>query len=1020
MGELRIPVSTYRIQFSRDFRFKDAEDLIPYLHQLGITDLYSSPRFRPRRGSSHGYDVTHPRRVNPELGSEEEFEDLCAKLKNYDMGLLLDIVPNHMAASHENEWWEDVLEHGPASAFADYFDIDWHPQITKAAFLQDGKVLVPVLGDLYGEVLNSGKLTLGLDERGIYLAYYERRFPIDSGTCSAVLEACAAAAASDGLSEAAATLLELSEFSRSIPPRENLPPGGGAARASLCRELDYRLFLLHRDSLETRLAIDRGMRELAADPARMHELLDKQAYRLAHWRIASEEINYRRFFDINDLVSLRVELPQVFEARHAALREHVEAGRVTGLRVDHVDGLYDVLQYLQRLQALVSDPAGSSPFYIVVEKIVGAREALPGDWPVSGTTGYDFLNAVNDLFIDPAGLEQLEDEHRRITGNSQPFADLCYECNRLVMRQLFAGEVERLNHELSRIAARHWMARDIPVSELKRALVEVTACLPVYRTYATDRGMADADRQMLGRTLEIARERMGASVNIAAWQFLREVLLLEAPDYDPALATGYLDFLRRWQQFTGPVMAKGLEDTAFYRNASLISRNEVGGDPLRETPPRSVEQVHEFFLDRQKHWPHTLNTTSTHDTKRSEDVRARINVLSEMPDRWARSLRQWRRLNRSLRSTLDGSKVPSADEEIRICETLLGAWPFDPAEEPEFRERVSQFLRKACREAKLHSDWLEPNEAVRGSPAPVRRWADRCGSRRSLQILVPFPVARGRVSRGVEQPQPAPDQDHGAGCAGYLSRHGTVGVSTGRSGQPAQRGLHQAPRFADAASGKPHAQESAGSTGTHPHLARWANQAVRDRYGSGFPARAGIPVRPRRVCAAAAGRSQGKLYLCVRQTNGFVLGAHARSADDGLIGERTRSARRRGAMGGYRAHFALRRTQPVDQSVHGRGNRGHAALRRPGSRYFTGARQFPDCPPVRTRGLTITVRPVRKISLVTRDCRRQPARSHRATSPPRPRRTVQGRAGWIQWRRPECHPAGLPAPVWPAPSLRTG
>ena len=710
MGELRIPVSTYRIQFSRDFRFKDAEDLIPYLHQLGVTDLYSSPRFRPRRGSSHGYDVTHPRRVNPELGSEEEFEDLCAKLKNYDMGLLLDIVPNHMAASHENEWWEDVLEHGPASAFADYFDIDWHPQITKAAFLQDGKVLVPVLGDLYGEVLNSGKLTLGLDERGIYLAYYERRFPIDSGTCSAVLEACAAAAASDGLSEAAATLLELSGFSRSIPPRENLPPGGGAARASLCRELDHRLFLLHRDSLETRLAIDRGMRELAADPARMHELLDKQAYRLAHWRIASEEINYRRFFDINDLVSLRVELPQVFEARHAALREHVEAGRVTGLRVDHVDGLYDVLQYLQRLQALVSDPAGSSPFYIVVEKIVGAREALPGDWPVSGTTGYDFLNAVNDLFIDPAGLEQLEDEHRRITGNSQPFADLCYECNRLVMRQLFAGEVERLNHELSRIAARHWMARDIPVSELKRALVEVTACLPVYRTYATDRGMADADRQMLGRTLEIARQRMGASVNIAAWQFLREVLLLEAPDYDPALATGYLDFLRRWQQFTGPVMAKGLEDTAFYRNASLISRNEVGGDPLRETPPRSVEEVHEFFLDRQKRWPHTLNTTSTHDTKRSEDVRARINVLSEMPDRWARSLRQWRRLNRSLRSTMDGSKVPSADEEIRICETLLGAWPFDPAEEPEFKERVSQFLRKACREAKLHSDWIEPNE----------------------------------------------------------------------------------------------------------------------------------------------------------------------------------------------------------------------------------------------------------------------------------------------------------------------
>lgn len=711
MSNPRIPVSTYRIQFSRDFRFKDAEDLVPYLHQLGITDLYSSPRFRPRRGSSHGYDVTHPRRVNPELGSEEEFEDLCVKLKNYDMGLLLDIVPNHMAASRENEWWEDVLEHGPASSFADYFDIDWHPQITKAAFLQDGKVLVPVLGDLYGEVLSSGNLILGLDERGIYLAYYERRFPIDSGTCAAVLEACAAGAASDGLPEASAALLILSGLSRSIPPRENLPPGEGAARSSLCRELDDRLFRLHRDNLETRLAIDRSLHELGSDPARLHRLLDQQAYRLAHWRIASEEINYRRFFDINDLVSLRVELPQIFEARHAALREHVEAGRVTGLRVDHIDGLYDALQYLKRLQALVGGQRGESSFYIVVEKILGTHEALPGDWPVAGTTGYEFLNAVNDLFIDPAGLERLEDEHRGITGNSQPFADLCYECNRLVMRKLFAGEVERLTHELSRIAARHWMARDVPVSELKRALVEVTACLPVYRTYATDRGIADADRQVLGRTLEIARQRMGPSVNIAAWQFLREVLLLEPPDYDPGLGAEYLDFLRRWQQFTGPVMAKGLEDTAFYRNASLISRNEVGGDPLRETPPRSIEQVHEFFLDRRDRWPHSLNTTSTHDTKRSEDVRARINVLSEMPDRWARSLRQWRRLNPSLRSMMDGQEVPSADEEIRIYQTLLGAWPFEPEKEFEFRERVTQFLRKACREAKLHSDWLEPNEA---------------------------------------------------------------------------------------------------------------------------------------------------------------------------------------------------------------------------------------------------------------------------------------------------------------------
>jgi (1->4)-alpha-D-glucan 1-alpha-D-glucosylmutase len=440
----------------------------------------------------------------------------------------------------------------------------------------------------------------------------------------------------------------------------------------------------------------------------MNNLLERQAYRLAHWRIASEEINYRRFFDINDLVSLRVELPHVFDQRHEAILELVRSGSVTGLRVDHVDGLYDPLEYLGRLQQ--ASAASADPFYIVVEKILGRSECLPIEWPIAGTTGYDFLNVVNDLLIDAEGCDAIERWHREAAGSDLPFAELGYDCNRLVMRRLFAGEVERLTHELSEIAARHWTARDISVSELKRAIVEVAACLPVYRTYADDRGLDAQSRRILEETLHLAKQRMSTSVNIEAWNFLREVLLLDPPTYDPALGTAYLAFLRRWQQFTGPVMAKGLEDTAFYRDSSLLSRNEVGGDSLRTTPPRGPHDVHEFLAQRQRRHPHSQNATTTHDTKRSEDTRARIDVLSELSEQWTSICARWLKQNRALRSAVNGETVPSVDEEIRIYQTLLGTWPLDNANLANYAERVREFLRKACREAKLHSDWLSPNE----------------------------------------------------------------------------------------------------------------------------------------------------------------------------------------------------------------------------------------------------------------------------------------------------------------------
>jgi (1->4)-alpha-D-glucan 1-alpha-D-glucosylmutase len=709
-----VPISTYRVQFNKDFRFLDCRDIVPYLHMLGIGALYSSPRFRARRGSEHGYDVASPLRVNSELGTDDEFNDLCSKLRHYGMGLILDIVPNHMAASHENPWWMDVLENGPSSPYAHYFDIDWHPATSKAAFLQENKILLPVLEDLYGDVLQGGQLSLGLDEAGFFLRYGERRIPLDPKSYGLVLDACRDRLARD-LGVSHPSIAEVEQVRRlvdNVPPRTASDPGEIPRRLHEGQAVKQRVFELYREHLEPRLAMDAALREVSASFELLHPLLEDQAYRLAFWKIAFEEINYRRFFDVNDLVCLRVEDEDVFAARHQIIFQLVAEGNVTGLRVDHVDGLHDPEGYLARLQAAAGQVVSGAPVYVVVEKVLGREESLPGSWQTCGTTGYDFLNALNGLFVEPAGLREIEAAYSRFTGQTEPFSEVCYARNKQVMGQLFAGEVNALGHQLGKLAALDLQARDVPLSELKAALVEVTACLPIYRTYIRSFEVSPPDGRCLERTLELARRRTSDSqIGTPAFDFLRRVLLLEPAPYAKYLQSEYLRFVMRWQQFTGPVMAKGLEDTAYYVHNSLISMNEVGGDPLREAPPLDLAGFHKFQRERLRLWPYSMNATSTHDTKRGEDVRARINVLSEIPEEWEKHLLRWRRLNQRHKTEVHGIPVPAPSEEVLLYQTLLGAWPLDPSEEETFSGRVQEFLKKAVREAKIYSGWIRPDEA---------------------------------------------------------------------------------------------------------------------------------------------------------------------------------------------------------------------------------------------------------------------------------------------------------------------
>ncbi|HUX09281.1 MAG TPA: alpha-amylase family glycosyl hydrolase, partial [Terriglobia bacterium] len=477
MRLLAVPVATYRIQFSLNFRFVDAKNLVPYLHELGITHLYASPRFKAGKGSSHGYDVADPMRINSELGTEEEFEDLIRKLESYGMGLLLDIVPNHMVASSENPWWMDVLENGQDSEYAGYFDITWHPATGKGSFLLEGKVLLPVLGDLYGNVLEAQELNLKLDENGFYIRYYDHRFPLNASTYREILEHCLEGARliRNGDSSVIVETSRVLEAVKRLAARKSSDQQRVERKHEAHQWIKSRLWEIYQHSPGLKRCLDETLRffnGVPGDPQSfdpLDRLLAAQSYRLAYWKMAAEEINYRRFFDINDLVGLRVEDPRVFDARHRLIAELAQKESMIGLRVDHVDGLYDPRRYLERLQTTVTGTDGNHRRinrYIIVEKILGRDEPLPGDWPVAGTTGYDFLNAVNGLFVDPNGLNTLEKNYRRFTGCELSYSEICYRCNKQVIQQLFAGELVAFSHSLGKLAAQDWQARDLPLPEI--------------------------------------------------------------------------------------------------------------------------------------------------------------------------------------------------------------------------------------------------------------------------------------------------------------------------------------------------------------------------------------------------------------------------------------------------------------------------------------------------------------------------------------------------------------------------
>jgi (1->4)-alpha-D-glucan 1-alpha-D-glucosylmutase len=678
-----------------------------------------------RRGSLHGYDVVDHSRLDPEIGTEQDFREFAQSLERHGMGLIVDVVPNHMCISEsDNQQWWDVLENGPYSAFAHWFDIDWAPPKAELA----NKVLLPVLGDQYGRALESQELTVVYDRGAFCLAYYDRRLPLTPRSWALFLTP-ALLAMKLQLSGEPPAILELESILTAL---SHLPYSAEISETTV-RELQrekevikQRLAKLVESSALACQAIEESLQSVngrKGDPRSfdaLERVLACQFYRLSHWRVAADEINYRRFFDINDLAAIRAEDPDVFRAIHARIFELIEQGYVTGIRVDHPDGLYDPAKYFRDLQTACRDAQTKAgvlpgrPFFVVCEKILIGDEELRDDWAIEGTTGYGFLNFLNGLFVDPSKHRALDRLYQAFTGASQSYESLLYHAKKLVLHVSMSSELNVMSRELDRISEQHRWSRDFTLESLRSALLETIACFSVYRTYITlDVERLDAEDE---RHISVAfdrAKRQNRAINESVFDFLQSVLLRDDPEgLTPAQRAQRRHFVMRFQQFTGPVMAKGMEDTAFYRHFPLASLNEVGGDLTRfGTSPGFF---HEKNLIRRRGWPNAMLTTSTHDSKRGEDVRALINVLSEIPGDWYRAVTSWRDLNRKRIVQTPGGPAPSPNEEYLFYQTLVGAWPLRPMNPAEYRDfigRMENYMEKAVREAKVHSSWINPNGA---------------------------------------------------------------------------------------------------------------------------------------------------------------------------------------------------------------------------------------------------------------------------------------------------------------------
>jgi (1->4)-alpha-D-glucan 1-alpha-D-glucosylmutase len=671
--------ATYRVQLHAGFTFDDAAAITGYLAALGVSHLYCSPYLQAAAGSTHGYDVVDHGRLNSELGGEAGHRRLVNQLKAAGLGQVLDIVPNHMAlAGRANAWWWDVLENGPSSYYARYFDIDWDPPQRKLA----ETVLMPILHDQYGRVLEAGELVVARQGGSFAVRYRDHEAPISPRTLGELLTKAAARSGSEELESLALA------FSR-------LPDGRRTDQAAMTERhrdkevLRARLADLSRARPEVAAAIDAEIEALNRDPDALDRLLGEQNYRLAYWRTGAEELSYRRFFDIETLAGLRVEDKKVFNDTHRLILALVADGRVDGLRVDHVDGLADPEGYLIRLRDATSGA------YVVVEKILQPGEELPRTWPVAGTSGYEFLDQVNRLFVDPLQEAAVLGCYARFTGEEQPYAEVAHAAKHLIMRDDLVAEMERLTGLLADVCERHRRQRDHTRRELRDALREIIAAFPVYRAYprpglpAAESATTGEDRAHVATAVDAAWRRR-PDLDAELLGFIGELLTGGYPG--PAEA----DFVVRFAQVSAPVMAKGEEDTAFYRYQPLISLNEVGGDPGRFGG--RPEDFHRAMARAARHWPEAMLTLSTHDTKRSADVRARVSLLSELPEAFEGAVGRWAEHNQRHKQ----GGWPDRNAEYLLYQTLVGAWPIGAG-------RAAAFMLKAAKEAKVHTSWTDPN-----------------------------------------------------------------------------------------------------------------------------------------------------------------------------------------------------------------------------------------------------------------------------------------------------------------------
>ncbi len=697
---MKIPLSTYRLQFSPGFGFNQAREILPYLYDLGITDIYAAPIFKARKGSSHGYDVVDLNQLNPDLGTDKEYEELIDAVKSSGMGWVQDIVPNHMAFDGENQMLMDVLENGRNSEYFGFFDIDWEHTYESLS----ERLLAPFLGKHYGEALDAREIVLQYGNNGFYVSYYALNLPLKIESYVRLI--------TYHLQSLRKTLgddhPDLIKYLGILYSLKNLPESQEERldRYSQIQFIKRMLWELYNGNSDIKKFIDRnigifnGVEESSEGLSLLDSLLSEQLFRLSFWKVATEELNYRRFFNINGLISLRVEEERVFNLTHSFINQQVKLKRFTGLRIDHIDGLYDPTDYLKRLREKNSD------IYIVVEKIMEFDEKLPSLWAVQGTTGYDSLNYLNGLFCDENNGSRFNKLYYSFTGFKTSYDTLLYEKKNLVIQKDMAGDVDNLAHLFKRISSKDRYGNDITLDGIRRAIIEILALFPVYRTYIRPDYYSEADRRYITETIKKAREMNPALLH--ELNFMERFFLLEFEEYHTVEDKDeWLQFVMRFQQLSGPLMAKGFEDTTLYIYNRLLSLNDVGGSPDRFGV--TVSEFHDFNSKRSRIQPHSMNATSTHDTKRGEDVRARMNVLSEIPDLWEMSVRKWSKLNRRKKKSMKGVTVPTKNDEYFLYQTLVGALPFYEEEFDSFKVRLKEYVIKAVREAKVHTAWLKPD-----------------------------------------------------------------------------------------------------------------------------------------------------------------------------------------------------------------------------------------------------------------------------------------------------------------------